>query len=114
MTTKVVLGVAVVIALLVGASLIVFAPSIGAAGDSTTTKTVTQTQILTSVVNLGNSTAQGLNPEAIYAYANESIVTLQGVQTTTTNTIFGPQTTQSTILGSGIVVDYSGQVLRCH
>jgi len=109
MTTKVVLGVAVVIALLVGASLIVFAPSIGAAGDPTTTKTVTQTQMLTSVVNLGNSTAQGLNPEAIYAYANESIVTLQGVQTTTTNTIFGPQTTQSTILGSGIVVDYSGQ-----
>jgi len=109
MTGKVVLGVAVVVALLLAATLIVYAPSIGGAAGTTTTKTVTQTQVLNSVVNLGNSTSQGLNPEAIYAYANQSIVTLQGVQTTTTNTIFGPQTTQATILGSGFVVDYSGQ-----
>ncbi len=109
MTTKAVVGIVVVVALLVAASFIVFTPSIGAAGDPTTTKTVTQTQVLTSVVGLGNATTQGLNPEAIYSYANESVVTLQGVQTTTTNTVFGPQTSEETVLGSGFVIDYSNQ-----
>ena len=109
MTTKAVVGIVVVVALLVAASFIVFTPSIGAAGDPTTTKTVTQTQVLTSVVGLGNATTQGLNPEAIHSYANESVVTLQGVQTTTTNTVFGPQTSEETILGSGFVIDYSNQ-----
>jgi S1-C subfamily serine protease len=109
MTTKVVLGVIVVIALLVVASLIAFAPSIRTASDPTTTTTVTRTQVLTSVVDSGNSTTQGLNPEAIYSHANESIVTLQGVQTTTADTIFGPQTSEETVLGSGFVIDYSNQ-----
>lgn len=109
MTTKVVLGVVVVVALLVAASLILFVPSVISSTDPTTTTTVTQTQVLTSLVDSGNSTAQGLNPEAIYSYANESIVTLQGVQTTTTDTIFGPQTTEETILGSGFVILYSNQ-----
>ncbi|MGA2874918.1 MAG: trypsin-like peptidase domain-containing protein [Nitrososphaerales archaeon] len=109
LTTKAVVGIIVVIALLLAASFIVFAPSIGAAADSTFTKTVTQTQVLTSVANLGNSTTQGLNPEAIYSYANQSIVTLQGVQTTTASTIFGPQTSEETVLGSGFVIYYSNQ-----
>ncbi len=108
MNSKAVLGVAVVIALLAVASLIILVPSIGSSADPTP-KTVTQTQTITSVVNLGNESSSGLDPAAIYSYANESLVTLEGVQTTTTNTIFGPQTTQATVLGSGFVINYSNK-----
>ncbi len=71
---------------------------------------MTDTQVLTSLIDGGNTTDQGLNPEAIYSYANQSIVTLQGVQTTTVESIIGlPQTEEETVLGSGFVIEYSGQ-----
>ena len=63
-TTKAVLGIVVVVALLATASLIALSPSIGGGADPTATTTITQTQVLTSVVNLGNVSTQGLNPEA--------------------------------------------------
>jgi S1-C subfamily serine protease len=109
MLTKAISIIVVAAALVViGAIVAFYPPTIGVDAASTRTTTVTQTQVATTLVNLGNYSSQGLNAEAIYAYANASIVILQGIQNTTTNTIFGSQTVQTSILGSGFVIDYSG------
>ncbi|MGI0091648.1 MAG: S1C family serine protease [Nitrososphaerales archaeon] len=98
-------AVIAVIALLLIVTVISFSTTF--ASKTGTTRTVTQTAYATSIVNFGNVSTQGLNPEQIYAYANQSIVTLQGVQVSTTNTIFGPQSATEQVLGSGFVVKYS-------
>jgi len=59
----------------------------------------------------GSSSSQttqssGLNAQQIYANSAPSVVTVQGDQTTTTNTIFGPQTAITSVLGSGFTVSY--------
>ena len=51
-----------------------------------------------------NGSSNNINSESIYNYANQSIVTVQGLQTSTDS--FG-QTTTTQVLGSGFVVDYS-------
>ena len=53
-----------------------------------------------------NTSATGTNPALIYSLANRSVVTVQGAEVVTTNTIFGPQTSVSTVLGSGFVTSY--------
>jgi len=55
----------------------------------------------------GNTSLVGLDPASIYAAANASVVTVQGTRTTTVQTIFGPETSVESDLGSGFVVDYS-------
>ena len=102
LSTKALVTIVIIIGLIAVASVVVYS-SLGT--SPTTTTTVTETQIQTSVVNLGNVSSQGLNPESIYAYANASIVILQGVQNSTD--IFG-QTAQTSILGSGFVIEYLG------
>ena len=103
LSTKALVTIVIIIGLMAVVSVIAYSSL--ATSAPTPTKTVTKTQIQTSVVNLGNVSSQGLNPEAIYAYANASIVILQGVQNSTG--IFG-QTVQTSILGSGFVIEYSG------
>jgi len=49
----------------------------------------------------------GLSPIAIYDSSNRSVVTVQSTQVAVVDTIFGPQTTTSSVLGSGFVVEYS-------
>ncbi len=103
--TGALVALGIIIAILVGVSLVSFANSFGSS-LSTTTTTVTETNVSTAVVNVGyNQNSTGLDPEQIYAYANQSIVTLQGIQTV--STVFGQQ--QESILGSGFVVQYSNQ-----
>lgn len=53
---------------------------------------------------ISNGSSNSINSKSIYNYANASIVTVQGLQTSTDS--FG-QTTTSPVLGSGFVVDYS-------
>lgn len=110
-TASAVIAVGVILALAAVAALVIFSPVLSSNGStSTTTVTTTQTvtDLQTSYTNLANLT-QTFNPAQIYAYANESIVVLQGVQTTTVNTIFGPQTSVVGILGSGFVISYDSQ-----
>ena len=103
--TGALVALGIIIAILVGVSLVSFANSFGSS-LSTTTTTVTETNVSTALVNVGyNQNSTGLDPEQIYAYANQSIVTLQGIQTV--NTVFGQQ--QESILGSGFVVQYNTQ-----
>ena len=103
--TGTLVALVVIIAVLMGVSVLSFTNSVGAQ-VSTTTTTVTSTNISTSVVNVGyNPNNTGLDPQQIYAYANQSIVTLQGYQVV--NTFFGQQ--QEGILGSGFVVQYNNQ-----
>jgi S1-C subfamily serine protease len=52
-----------------------------------------------------NSTS-GLSAVKIYSAAKASVVTVQGDEVTVVNTLFGPITSVSSILGSGFVVDY--------
>ena len=54
----------------------------------------------------GNTSLIGLDPASIYANCNTSVVTVQGSRTVTVQTIFGPQTTDESALGSGFVIDY--------
>jgi S1-C subfamily serine protease len=49
----------------------------------------------------------GLNPVAIYASSNDSVVTVQGSRSVTVLTIFGPQTSVESVLGSGFVIENS-------
>jgi len=55
-----------------------------------------------------NQSTSAADARAIYAYASQSVVTIQGDVSSTVNTFFGPQTAYSVVLGSGFVIDYSG------
>ncbi len=59
---------------------------------------------LSSGVTQNNASVLGLNPVSIYRSANRSIVTIQGAQVTTVNTLFGPQQSVQIVLGSGFVI----------
>ncbi|MDA4129017.1 MAG: trypsin-like peptidase domain-containing protein [Thaumarchaeota archaeon] len=58
--------------------------------------------------SLGNTsgTLLGLDPIAIYKADNSSVVTIDGFQVTTVNTLFGSQQRVQEIIGSGFVVNY--------
>jgi len=55
----------------------------------------------------GNVTIYGIDPARIYSNFNRSVVTIQGWQIAVVDTVFGPQRTISSVLGSGFVIDYS-------
>ena len=55
----------------------------------------------------GNVTIYGIDPARIYGNFNRSVVTIQGWQIVVVDTLFGPQRTISSALGSGFVIDYS-------
>ena len=54
----------------------------------------------------GNVSALGFNPVAIYDSANQSVVTIQGSKVTTVMTLFGPQRSIESLVGSGFVINY--------
>lgn len=59
--------------------------------------------------SIGNGTIpNSINPEAIYAADNASVVTLQGQELVNTSTVFGVTSTVETVLGSGFVITYVG------
>jgi S1-C subfamily serine protease len=62
---------------------------------------------LSSTQPQGNASVVGLNPVAIYASSNDSVVTVQGSRSVTVLTIFGPQTSVESVLGSGFVIENS-------
>ncbi|MDG7000057.1 MAG: trypsin-like peptidase domain-containing protein [Nitrososphaerota archaeon] len=111
-TGSAIIVVGVIIAIVAAGALVVYSPLLNSKESPSSTSTVTTTKTITalqtSYTNLANLT-ETFNPAAIYAYANDSIVVLQGVQTTTVNTIFGPQTSVASVLGSGFVISYNGQ-----
>jgi S1-C subfamily serine protease len=55
----------------------------------------------------GNTSAMGLDPTAIYASSNDSVVTVQGSRIVTVLTVFGPQPSVESVLGSGFVTQNS-------
>jgi S1-C subfamily serine protease len=55
-----------------------------------------------------NSSIPVSGSQSIYLADYKGVVTVQGAVSTTTETIFGPVTTITTVLGSGFVVDYNG------
>ena len=55
----------------------------------------------------GNVTIYGISPAQIYSNSNRSVVTIQGTEVATVDTIFGPQRAISSVLGSGFVIDLS-------
>ncbi len=106
-SSKLVVALVVFIALLIASTAIGFSAAFDS-GTSSTGKTITETAYQTTTVDAASTYAnQGLNPAQIYANANQSIVELQGVTTTTVNTFFGAENQTESILGSGFVVQYS-------
>lgn len=107
-TALTVTAVAVVVGLL--ASFLVMSGDSGATVTTTavttipTVSTVTASGQTVTEVTGGNASINGLNAEAIYAAENESVVTLQGTQTT--NSVFGSELED--VLGSGFAINYSG------
>jgi S1-C subfamily serine protease len=55
----------------------------------------------------GNVTIYGISPAEIYGKANRSVVTIQGSEVEVVDTLFGPQKSIASVLGSGFVTDYS-------
>ena len=55
----------------------------------------------------GNVTIYGINPAQIYGNSNRSVVTIQGSEVAVVDTLFGPQKTVASVLGSGFVIDLS-------
>jgi S1-C subfamily serine protease len=62
---------------------------------------------LISSVQSDNASVLGLSPVWIYDSSNRSVVTVQGSRVVTVLTLFGPQNTIESVLGSGFVVVYS-------
>jgi S1-C subfamily serine protease len=54
-----------------------------------------------------NVSVLGFNPVVIYDSANESVVTVQGSKIVPVLTIFGPQQSIESVIGSGFVVNYA-------
>lgn len=83
-------------------------------GSSSTTSTNLSTSetdtISAAALTLPINSTPGLDPEQIYASASHSVVTIQGDQVTTSNSIFGQQVAVQSILGSGFVVDYQNSM----
>lgn len=106
--TKALVAVIAIVALLVTLAFVGFSSN---SSNSSPTTTVTSTRTATILegytktisVDAGNDSGYTINPEQIYAEANESIVTIQGV--ITTGSSFGEPL--ETVLGSGFVVNFS-------
>jgi S1-C subfamily serine protease len=117
--------VALLCALVIGSSTFVYYAAIRPQQpNSTTTSTMSSLEGTISSLEASNAALQarlaaltgssssqttqssGLNAQQIYADSAPSVVTVQGDQTTTTNTIFGPQTAITSVLGSGFTVSY--------
>ena len=62
---------------------------------------------LSSAQPQGEASVVGLNPVAIYASSNDSVVTVQGSRSVTVLTVFGPQASVESVLGSGFVIERS-------
>ena len=62
---------------------------------------------LSSLSRQGNVTIYRISPAQIYSNSNRSVVTIQGSQIATVDTIFGPQRAITSVLGSGFVIDLS-------
>ncbi|HZW56759.1 MAG TPA: trypsin-like peptidase domain-containing protein, partial [Nitrososphaerales archaeon] len=111
-SSRAIVGIAVIIALVVALVLVmnleVFGASTGVTVTSTQTvgasTTVTTTFTSNPAVSGNASSPLGINAEQIYSEANLSIVILQGMQAQ--SSLFGTQ--YVSILGSGFVVQYSG------
>lgn len=101
--------------------LLILAGGLGAAASyylvapravSAATQTVTSTTVLTTTVTGGNlsavvpSSAASINAVQIYKDSNESVVTLEGYATTSVVGIFGSQSVEEEVLGSGFVMNY--------
>ncbi len=65
-------------------------------------------RLLSVVQSRENVSAVSLNPVWIYDNSNRSVVTIQGSKIVTVLTLFGPQNTVGSVLGSGFVVKYAG------
>jgi S1-C subfamily serine protease len=63
-----------------------------------------------SALNSSSSPSTALSAQQIYAATDASVVTVQGDQQTTVNTIYGPQTTVAAVLGSGFVTNYQNSM----
>jgi S1-C subfamily serine protease len=55
----------------------------------------------------GNVTIYAINPAQIYGNSSRSVVTIQGSEIAVVDTLFGPQKTVASVLGSGFVIDLS-------
>ncbi len=67
-----------------------------------------QTQL--SALNSSSSSSSIPTAQQIYAATDPSVVTVQGDQQTTVNTIYGPQTSVASVLGSGFVTNYQNSM----
>ena len=54
-----------------------------------------------------NSSVLQFNPVLIYDSANDSVVTIQGSKAVVALTLFGPQQSIESVIGSGFVIDYA-------
>jgi S1-C subfamily serine protease len=114
----------VVLVLILGSGLVYFAQASTDNADSATISSLQssvsslqasnnqlQSQLAAaSTVPTGNtSVSLSINAEQIYAAASPSVVTLEGNELVTATGLFGSQTEVETVLGSGFVINYSGQ-----
>ena len=63
---------------------------------------------LNSPASGSNSSTSGANPVALYANDSNSVVTIEGDELVTQNTIFGRVASVATVQGSGFVIEYQG------
>lgn len=76
-------------------------------GATTTTTTTSGAAATTSGdVGQSNGSVLGINPVGIYDAANNSVVTIQGNELTTVDSVFGSQSEVETVLGSGFVTTF--------
>jgi S1-C subfamily serine protease len=63
-------------------------------------------QQVSTMSGSSNTSAAAVGPTLIYSSDHLGVVTVEGVNETTVSTVFGPQTSTETVLGSGFVMSY--------
>ncbi|MDA4123442.1 MAG: trypsin-like peptidase domain-containing protein [Thaumarchaeota archaeon] len=118
---------AVILVLVLSSSFIYYGSALAQQNGTTTNSTITSLENtisslentnhalqaqLSALVSNSSSTPpnSGLSPQQIYVASDASVVTVQGDQQATVNTIYGPQNTTAAVLGSGFVIDYQNSM----
>lgn len=79
----------------------------GSAAGATDTSVTTSTATITVAGGLpAGGSGQSIDTVGIYKNSHQSVVTVDGFITSTVMSLFGPQTLQGEVLGSGFVVNY--------
>jgi len=110
MSGKVIIAFAVLVLVIGAADAYGNAYLVGSTSHATQVKLSAPTASSAATGSPSTTSSSSLSPEQIYAASSASVVTVQGDQQSTVDTLYGPQTTVGQVLGSGFVTAYQNSM----